>query len=132
MIELHGWLIIHAKYKDVCWSDDLNRMVVMKLQEEIQKSEFFKPEIKAQNGDYFMEFSIYANRINKEVLEAYELYEKIGKIAEGSYGLIYLYDDEAVDGKENMFQVFVLARGEVKKEKDSYLSPIIPIIADAD
>lgn len=107
-------------------------MVVSKLQEEIQKLECFKPKIKAQNGDYFMEFSIYANRMNKEVLEAFELYKKIGEMAEGSYGLIYLYDDEAADGKENMFQVFVLARGEVKREKDSYLSPIIPVIADAD
>jgi hypothetical protein len=132
MIELHGWLTIQATYEDVCWSDDLDRMVVKKLQEEIQKLEYFKPEIKAQNGNYFMEFSIYANRMNKEVLEAFELYKKIGEMAEGSYGLIYLYDDEAVAGKENMFQVFVLARGEVKIERDAYLSPIIPIIADAD
>ena len=34
----------------------------------------------------------------------FELYKKIGKMAEGSYGLIYLYDDED-EGKENEFQV---------------------------
>ena len=50
-------------------------------------------------------------------------------MAEGSYRLIYLHDDEA-DGKENQFQVFVLSKGSVKEFSDSYLSPIIPTIED--
>lgn len=52
-------------------------------------------------------------------------------MAEGSYGLIYLYDDEAA-GRENQFQVFSLSRGSVKEFSDFYLSPIVPTIEDAE
>lgn len=61
-----------------------------------------------------------------------ELYQNIGKIAEGSYGLIYLYNDEDMNGKENQFQAFSLARGIVKETTNPFLSPIIPTIEDKD
>lgn len=72
------------------------------------------------------------NRKDSETKEAFALSQKIGEIAEGSYGLIYLYDDEDTTGKENQFQVFVLARSIVKEVHDTFLSPITPTIEDAD
>lgn len=60
----------------------------------------------------------------------FKLYTKIGELAEGSYGLIYLYDE--AEGRENQFQVFSLSKGSVKEFSDFYLSPIIPTIEDAE
>lgn len=132
MIELHGWITIRATYKANFDEEENVDLLVKKIQNEIKKLSWFKSEVKAQNGEWFMEFSLYTNRMNLQTLEVFELYQNIGKIAEGSYGLIYLYNDEDSNGKENQFQVFSLARGIVKENLDPFLSPIIPIIEDKD
>ena len=93
---------------------------------------WFKPKIEIKNGEYFMQFSSFSNRINPETSEIFEVFKLIGEIAEGSYGIIYLYNDEDTDGKENYFQVFSLARGMIKENLDEFLSPIIPTIEDRD
>ena len=72
-----------------------------------------------QNGEWY------------QTEEVFMLVNKIGELAEGSYGLIYLYDDEAV-GKENQFQVFSLSRGSVEEFSDQFLSPIAPTIEDVE
>ena len=46
--------------------------------------------------------------------------------------MIYLYNDEDRNGKENQFQVFLLARGKIEEKADPFLSPIIPTIEDKD
>lgn len=132
MIELHGWITIRATYKANFDEEENVDLLVKKIQNEIKKLSWFKSEVKAQNGEWFMEFSLYTNRMNLQTLEVFELYQNIGKIAEGSYGLIYLYNDEDSNGKENQFQVFSLARGIVKENLDPFLSPIIPTIEDKD
>lgn len=132
MIELHGWLTIRETYEAIFEEEEQIDLLVEKIQEEIHKLSWFKPEIKAQNGECFIEFSLFANRINPKSLEVFELYKQIGKIAKGSYGLIYFYDDGDTNGKENQFQVFSLARGVIKENRDPFLSPIIPTIEDKD
>lgn len=132
MIELHGWVTIRETYKADFDEEENIDLLVKKIQDNIKKLSWFKPEIKAQNGEYFIELSLYTNRMNPQTLEVLELYQNIGKIAEGSYGLIYLYNDEDMNGKENQFQVFSLARGIVKENTDPFLSPIIPTIEDKD
>ena len=132
MVELHGW-ITFRETSAASWNEEENICsLVEKIRDEIAGLSWFKPEVKAQNGVWFAEFTIFCNRITPEVNEVFELYKKIGQIAEGSYGLIYLYDDEDVHGKANQFQVFLLARGKVTEKKDVFLSPIIPTIEDAD
>lgn len=132
MVELHGWITFRETYKVFIEEEAHIDLLIRKIQEEINNLSWFKPKIEAQNGDWFIQFSIYANRINPQILEVFKLCRKIGKIAEGSYGLIYLYDDEDTNGNENAFQVFSLARGELTNKKDFYLSPVIPIIEDKD
>ena len=60
------------------------------------------------------------------------MFEKIGQIAKGSYGLIYLYNDEDTQGKNNIFQVFSMVRGKIYEKEDPFLSPIIPVLEDTD
>ncbi|MDE7254218.1 MAG: immunity 7 family protein [Acetatifactor sp.] len=130
MIELHGWVTIRGTYK-VTFEEDNEDILIDNIKKEIENLSWFKPQVKALNGDCFLEFTIFANRQNPQTEEVFKLYKKIGELACGSYGLIYLYDDEAV-GRENQFQVFSLSRGSIKEHIDSYLSPIIPTIEDAE
>ncbi|PXZ06876.1 hypothetical protein DKK70_09435 [Gilliamella apicola] len=69
------------------------------------------------------------NHFSQELIDIFKLYEYVAKIAVGSYGLLYIRNDESEDAF-NEFEVFVLARGEIKKEKDPFLSPCIPVIED--
>jgi len=128
MIELHGWITIKETYKAIYEGND---DIIDKIKEEIEKMLWFKPQVKALNGQWFIEFTIFCNRRNPEIEEVFRLYKRIGEIAEGSYGLIYLYNDEE-KGKENQFQVFSLSKGIVKESFDSFLSPIIPTIEEAE
>ncbi len=128
MVELHGWVTIRETYEAKFEEDNVD-IVINKINKEIENLLWFKPHIKVQNGTYFLEFSLFSNRRNSETQEIFKLYNKIGKLAVGSYGLIYLYDDEEEE-KENQFQVFSLSRGIVQELKDVYLSPIVPIIED--
>lgn len=130
MIELHGWITIRETYK-LTVEEDEKCIYIKKIKDEIENLSWFKPQIKALNGEWYLEFTIFANRKNSQTEEVFMLVNKIGELAEGSYGLIYLYDDEAV-GKENQFQVFSLSRGTVKEFGDQYLSPIAPTIEDVE
>lgn len=134
MIELHGWVTIRATYSTI-YAEDLHEekydhMVVEKIKLEIERLLWFKPKIRAMNGDYYSSFDLFCNHKSEDVKEILMFFERIGKIAEGSYGLIYMYDDEDDIGKDNQFQVWVLARGIVKKYDDTFLSPFIPKVED--
>ncbi len=132
MIELHGWVTVRETYKAAYDEEDHIDMIVAQIQDEIDKLCWFQPQIKAMNGEWFLEFSLYSNRKDSRSQEIFGLYRSIGEIAPGSYGLIYLYDDEDREGRENQFQVYMLARGCVEEREDLYLSPVIPVIEDQD
>ncbi|MCL2013239.1 MAG: immunity 7 family protein [Cystobacterineae bacterium] len=73
---------------------------------------------------------MYKNRITQEVEEALSLFKCIAEKAKGSYGLLYFHDDEDVSGKDNFFQVYVLARGAIKTMTDTFLSPLVPVVEE--
>ncbi|MDE7423337.1 MAG: immunity 7 family protein [Lachnospiraceae bacterium] len=130
MIELHGWITIREHYQATETEEENIHIVVSHIKEELNKQLWFHPQIKVLNGEYYMEFTLFANHKNCEVGEIFQLYKTIGQVAKGSYGLIYLHDDEDNSGRQNEFQVFVLAKGEVKQCNDPFLSPFIPVVED--
>ena len=56
-------------------------------------------------------------------------FENIGRIAQGSYGLLYMHNDED-SRRHNDFVVYRLARGRVTIFRDELLSPLIPTVED--
>ena len=134
MIELHGWITIREHYKQYEAEEENIDIIVnyikKELDKQLNKQLWFKPQIKVLNGEYYMEFALFANHKNSELEEVFQLYKIVGQAAKGSYGLLYLHDDEANSGRQNEFQVFVLAKGEVKQCNDPFLSPFIPIVEE--
>lgn len=126
MIELHGWITIRETYKI---TDDENDEVIKSIENEIRNLKYPNLKIQTMNGESYVEFSLFSNHKAKDSEDLLLFFEKVGKIAKGSYGLIYLNDDENNE-KNNRFQVFRLVRGKVDTFDDKFLSPFIPTIED--
>ncbi|WP_392551802.1 Imm7 family immunity protein [Orbus wheelerorum] len=131
MIEYYGWISISDSTYE---SDDnemdsiLNNINTFILKRQIDKDSGFI-KIHGVNGSYQLLVSGNTNHYSQDVRDIRELYQYIASIAKGSYGLLYLRNDES-DDAFNEFEVFVLSRGKIRKEKDPFLSPCIPTIED--
>ena len=129
MIELHSWITIRETY-EVCEDEDNDR-VIQKVNQIIQGLRYIDVSVKVTNGEYYIEFSLYTNHFSADVKEYLNFFSEIGKIAKGSYGLIYLYNDEDATHC-NEFQILRLSRGNVRKYDDKILSPFVPMVEDFD
>lgn len=81
------------------------------------------------NGEFLLQCSGSHNRPGNLHTSLLRLVRVIGDVLPGSYGLVYWTDDESVDTSDG-YNVVVLARGTVRTERDSFLSPIVPNIED--
>ena len=128
MVEVHGWITLRETYKVV--DDDHIEALLKLIHNEIKKIEYPQIQINVNNGNYYIEFSVYTNHMSREIHDLIALFETVGKIAEGSYGLLYLLNDEYKENNNN-FVVHRLARGTVEVYSDTLLSPVIPTVEDA-
>jgi hypothetical protein len=81
------------------------------------------------NGTHVLWLAGCTNHWGSDIDDVMELLQVAGEQAEGSYGLLYVWDDEdAVH--ENVFRVWRLAKGVLSEHPDPFLSPCIPIIED--
>ena len=68
----------------------------------------------------------HAAPVKQELLD---LFTYIAHVAPGSYGLLYLHDDEDPT-HFNAFEVYVLRRGALSVQADPFLSPFVPLVED--
>jgi hypothetical protein len=130
MIQLYAWAAIRESFE--MDSEETNLPIIEKIiREKIDTFNWTNGMVmlKFLNGNLVLSIAQNANRIRNETKNVFKLYAFIMQIAKGSYGLIYLHDDEDPE-KANEFQVFVLARGKLEKRKDIFLSPLAPTIED--
>ena len=128
MVELHGWITIRENYKETDEDniyeivDDINRVIY----------ELGYPELKAKwmNGECCFQCSFYTNHWDGRIQNIINLYNLVAEKAIGSYGLLYVYDDES-KSDNNRFVIYKLARGKIEKSADSLLSPFIPTVEDS-
>jgi len=128
MFEFHGWASIHyhthgtnAFKQDACW-DALATYVA-----EMPTS-FVR--LQRYNGGDSLTIAGQHNHRNEYVIE---LFRWIAANAVGSYGLLYIRDDEdSVRGAdfENCFRAWRLCRGALTEMDDPFLSPAIPVVED--
>ena len=132
MFEIHGWITIRETY-EVKENEEENMDIILhKIEKKIQALSWNKPELKVRNGEWYIEMSLFSNRKTDEIDELLDFFNFIAKIACGSYGIIYILDDEDINGKSNEFQVYSISRGALQEQKDVFLSPFIPVVEDAD
>ncbi len=133
MIELHGWVTIRESYETDNEEENI-QIIIADIKKYINNLNWESNLLSLSyfNGIPNLAVSLYTNHYTKQTDEVFELYKFIAKVANGSYGLIYLHNDEDDNGKDGVFQVFVLARGILSKAEDKFLSPLIPVVEDAE
>lgn len=127
MVEMHCWITIRAHYylED---EEDLDNTIKM-INDKIASLSLNGIFTKAMNGEYYLEFSMFSNHMAQDAKDLLELFYYIGEVAIGSYGLLYLHNDEDVI-KHNAFKVYRLCKGKVIEYDDKLLSPCIPTIEE--
>lgn len=124
MFEMHIWLTLRDTYEN----EDIIETKECDYDEIFYMLSMHDIEVKKQNGNVFLEKTVFSNRKTREIDGILNAIKRIAEIASGSYGLIYIWDDEDKYEKENEFQVYVIAKGRVFLRKDEFLSPCIPVI----
>ncbi|MGG4394589.1 Imm7 family immunity protein [Paenibacillus thiaminolyticus] len=130
MYEYHGWASIRESSS---FEDDEEKYIL--IVKEIKKyiDEIRWPsgvlDLRAVNGDYQLWVAGLNNHKPVGKHNPIEVLRKVGELAPGSYGVLYIRDSDDVEFF-NEFKVYTLIRGEVTEHEDPFLSPFIPKIED--
>lgn len=132
MFEFHGWATIRVPDPDldVDHRHELERVAVERLREAIRAADdqFSLFDVRMTGNELIV---LYAHGLrNHRYKKVVELFRWVAKELPESYGLLYVHDDE-VEGRENEFRTWRLARGELREMSDPFLSPRIPTLEDA-
>ena len=126
MFEFHSWVTIQEGW---CESQDDETLLAANVKEIRSEAERLlvdtfgcSADVAVANGLHRPTIHGFRNHAQSWVLE---LFRRTGQIARGSYGVLYIRDDEDPD-HSNEFQVWVMVRGEVEKKEDALLSPCLP------
>jgi hypothetical protein len=126
MFEYHGWATLSLSPGE----EDENDLARFAERLRARIAEFGDGsgvcDVRVVNASWHVWLAGNPNHRHPQVLR---LFPYIARHAPGSYGLLYVWDDEdAVH--ENAFRVFRLARGRVDEVADPHLSPCEPTIVD--
>jgi len=128
MYEFHGWVNIREGVCEAGQNKMALDIALQKLNELIgAKTDGWSfVELKHFNGADFLLLHGFRNHSQPWILE---LFESAGKLAPGSYGALYVNDDEDLQYSNEM-QVFLMKRGKVARHRDEHFSPCIPTLED--
>jgi hypothetical protein len=126
MFEYHGWISISETTCEAEDNPELLESLITQIARVVRQlqDDFSKVELFTKNGSHYLRLDGDRDHTQYWVLQ---LFEKVGELAKGSYGLLYVRDDEDLE-YANEFQVWRMARGRVSREKDPFLSPCIPVL----
>jgi succinate dehydrogenase hydrophobic anchor subunit len=130
MVEYHGWITLRESTHDI--DDGRLDAIAATIQGKISgiQAEHTIRGMKVVNATYMIWLGGCTNHWSSDEEEAFELFRFVASLAPGSYGLLYVWDDEAQNEQENMFRVWRLARGFLTQHADPFLSPCIPTLED--
>jgi Immunity protein 7 len=130
MVEYHGWISIHQSLDG---EDEEDAIPIMQRLTNYLQSIYLETRLLVHggvNGTYCINFTGGSNHLNDEVAEILDFLRYVGNVSVGSYGIVFVRNDEASNDEGNHFKVYKLARGKLECVKDYYLSPCNPVIED--
>ena len=139
MFEFHGWVTLRLSTSsdavETLSAEDEDARIKLIIDELSRKAaeqsglHSFRMEFLSINVDTYWRIDGLFNHARDRANRLFELLKFAAERAPGSYGLVYWRDD---DDKQtaNEFRVWVVARGRVRAEDDTFLSPFIPAIED--
>ena len=126
MFEFHGWVTVNEGACEAEDSEEARNIAVGKLHELIaaRTDGWSLAELRQFNGQDFLLLHGFRNHYQPWVAELFEI---TGVLAPGSYGALYVRDDED-PSYANEMQVLIMRRGKVVRHKDELFSPCIPVL----
>ncbi|NOS94596.1 MAG: hypothetical protein HOP30_22015 [Cyclobacteriaceae bacterium] len=130
MIEYHGWIVVRESFDEKGEDDeklhDLFRQVQNKIQSLHKENEFY--DLRYLNGTLHLSIQGNHNHRDEQLLD---FYKWVAQNAIGSYGLLYVYDEEDRQRENgNKFKVWRMKKGQVDELDDVYLSPYFPTVEE--
>ncbi|MBO4165024.1 MULTISPECIES: Imm7 family immunity protein [Micromonospora] len=129
MFEYHGWITLRSTAEAVDDDPPLRLDEIQDLLDGLTGHGLV--DLRPVNGAYHVHLGGFPNHRGTFGADILDLFTRIGQLAPGSYGLLYVHDDED-PGHELAFRVFRLARATVTEHADRLLSPVIPTLEDED
>lgn len=127
MFEYHGWITLRSTAEVLDDEPALRLGEIQSLVDEL--TGYALMDLQPTNGTYYIHLGGNPNRRGQQGAAVVDLFVKVGQLAPGSYGLLYVRDDEHPEHMLS-FRVFRLARGVVTEHADHLLSPVIPTLED--
>lgn len=125
--EWHGWATLRktsaVEYFDDIGDEDLSAVRALLADSDSTVNE--TADLRGANGDWHVWL---AGRHNHRDPDVVELFRSIAAALPGSYGVLYIYDDEASDGWDR----WVMRRGGIHCVRDEDLSPHVGVVEDAE
>jgi hypothetical protein len=129
MFEYHGWIKLRSTAEAVDDEPPLRLDEIQALVNDLAHYAFV--DLRPMNGHHFIHLGGSPNHRGTWGPAVIDLFAKVGQLAPGSYGLLYVHDDEDSEHMLN-FRIFRLVRGTVTEHADRLLSPVIPTLEDED
>jgi hypothetical protein len=125
MFEFHGWIVLRYHTHDTNETlQDIAYSAFTNYLKDVDTEGL--SNIKRRNGlDSWTITGLHNHRSNYVL----EIYRWLSVNLPGSYGLLYVHDDEDTENS-NKFVVWRLTRGILTRESDTLLSPYIPVVED--
>ena len=124
MVEYHGWFTLRESLEE---EDDETRLaaIVSDVSGEISLLEEGHRIVgmKVVNGVHMGWIGGCTNHRGPDIEEVFQLYGLIAKRATGSYGLLYIWDDEC-EAEGNEFRVWKLAKGVLVRSSTGIDRPV--------
>jgi Immunity protein 7 len=131
MYETHGWFVLESTPGDTD-TPELERLV-RATQQKIETISSGNPRLlllPPVNGSHHLIVSGLTNHREPSSEVVFEILRLLVELGKGSYGVLYVRDDEDPEGFANGFRVWVLKRGTMSVREDAFLTPCVPGIED--
>jgi hypothetical protein len=127
MFEYHGWITLRSTPEAIDDEPPLRLGEIQALVNDLVG--YALMDLQPMGGEYYIHLGGCPNHRGTHGHAIIGLFAKVGQLAPGSYGLLYVHDDEDPQHGLN-FRVFRLVRGAVTEHADHLLSPVIPTLED--
>ena len=131
MFQVHGWAVVRSDTYKIDDKADAELLTALAKQIDLTGTTNIKIHLDVGlNGDVHV-LSVAGHK-NHRYAPIIELFHWLAANGPGSYGLLYVLDDEDYqDGDyQNEFRVWRLVRGALEERSDPFLSPFIPTVED--
>lgn len=131
VFQVHGWAVVTSDTYEINSEADAELLTALAKQTDLVQTTNIKIHLDiGLNGDLHV-LSVAGHK-NHRYEPVIDLFRWLAVNGPGSYGLLYVLDDEDYQDGDytNEFRVWRLARGMVEEQSDPFLSPPIPVLED--